>query len=39
MRSYVVEALARPTRVEKVSFDDARDFLRPAKGHIHALPY
>ena len=35
LRSYVVEALARPVRVEKVSLDDARDFLRPAKGHIH----
>jgi hypothetical protein len=35
LRSYVVEALARPGRVEKVSFDDARDFLRPATGHIH----
>jgi len=34
LRSYVVEALARPARVEKVSFDDARDFLRPASGHI-----
>jgi hypothetical protein len=35
LRSYVVEALARPSRVEKVSFEDARDFLRPARGHIH----
>jgi hypothetical protein len=35
LRSYVVEALARPGRVEKVSLDDARQFLRPAKGHIH----
>jgi hypothetical protein len=35
LRSYVVEALARPSRIEKVSFDDARDFLRPATGHIH----
>ncbi|HUJ31549.1 MAG TPA: DUF6569 family protein [Candidatus Acidoferrum sp.] len=34
LRSYAVEALARPQRVEKVSLDDARDFLRPAKGHI-----
>jgi hypothetical protein len=35
LRSYVVEALARPTRVEKASLDEARDFLRPAKGRIH----
>jgi len=35
LRSYVVEALARPARPEKVSFDDARDFLRPATGHVH----
>lgn len=35
LRSYVVEALARPARVEKVSLDDARDFLRPPSGHIH----
>lgn len=35
LRSYVVEALARPARVEKASLDDARDFLRPARGHIH----
>jgi hypothetical protein len=35
LRSYVVEALARPEIVQKVSFDDARDFLRPATGHIH----
>lgn len=35
LRSYVVEALARPSRIEKVSLDDARDFLRPATGHIH----
>lgn len=34
LRSYVVEALARPGKIEKVSFDDARDFLRPATGHI-----
>jgi hypothetical protein len=35
LRSYVVEALARPARLEKASLDDARDFLRPATGHIH----
>ncbi|HKN61470.1 MAG TPA: DUF6569 family protein [Candidatus Acidoferrales bacterium] len=35
LRSYVVEALARPARIEKASLDDARDFLRPARGHIH----
>ena len=35
LRSYVVEALARPARVEKASLDDARDFLRPGRGHIH----
>lgn len=35
LRSYVVEALARPAMIEKVSLDDARDFLRPATGHIH----
>jgi hypothetical protein len=35
LRSYVVEALARPARMEKASLDDARDFLRPARGHIH----
>ena len=34
LRSYAVEALTRPARVEKVSVDDARDFLRPAKGHV-----
>jgi hypothetical protein len=35
LRSYVVEALARPARIEKASLYDARDFLRPARGHIH----
>jgi hypothetical protein len=35
LRSYVVEALARPARIEKASLDEARDFLRPARGHIH----
>jgi len=34
LRSYVVEALTRPTTRENVSFDDARDFLRPASGHV-----
>jgi hypothetical protein len=34
LRSYVVEALARPGQAEKVSLNDARDFLHPLKGHI-----
>lgn len=34
LRSYVVEALTRLATVEKVSIDDARDFLRPATGHV-----
>jgi hypothetical protein len=34
LRSYVVEALARPAQAGKASLDDARDFLRPMKGHI-----
>jgi ARG/rhodanese/phosphatase superfamily protein len=34
LRSYVVEALTRPTTRENASFDDARDFLRPASGHV-----
>jgi hypothetical protein len=34
LRSYAVEALTRPATREKVSFDDARDFLRPASGHL-----
>jgi hypothetical protein len=34
LRSYAVEALTRPATREKVSFDDARDFLRPAAGHV-----
>lgn len=34
LRSYVVEAVTRPATRETVSLDDARDFLRPAKGHI-----
>ncbi|MGA7914066.1 MAG: DUF6569 family protein [Candidatus Acidiferrales bacterium] len=34
LRSYAVEALTRPAAQEKVSLADARDFLRPAVGHI-----
>ena len=34
LRSYAVEALTRPATRERVSFDDARDFLRPATGHV-----
>jgi hypothetical protein len=34
LRSYAVEALTRPAMREKVSFNDARDFLRPATGHV-----
>ncbi len=34
LRSYAVEALTRPAAREKVSFEDAREFLRPATGHI-----
>jgi hypothetical protein len=34
LRSYAVEALTRPATREKVTFDDARDFLRPATGHV-----
>jgi hypothetical protein len=34
LRSYAVEALTRPATREKVSFDDAHDFLRPATGHV-----
>jgi hypothetical protein len=34
LRSYVVEALTRPATIEKISVDEARDFLRPAAGHI-----
>lgn len=33
LRSYVVEAVTRPTLRETASPDDALDFLRPAKGH------
>jgi hypothetical protein len=35
LRSYAVEALTRPAAQEKVSLSDARDFLRPAIGHMH----
>jgi hypothetical protein len=35
LRSYAVEALTRPAAEEKVSLSDARDFLRPAIGHVH----
>ena len=34
LRSYAVEALTRPGTREKVSLDDAQDFLRPATGHV-----
>jgi len=34
LRSYAVEALTRPATREQVSFADARDFLRPATGHV-----
>lgn len=34
LRSYAVEALTRPATRERVSFDAARDFLRPATGHV-----
>lgn len=34
MRSYVVEALARPASVEKVSLEGARNFLDRLKGHV-----
>lgn len=34
LRSYVVEALTRPTIREVATIDDARDFLRPATGHL-----
>ena len=32
LRSYVVEALARPQTKESASLDDAREFLRPLEG-------
>ena len=34
MRSYIVEALARPGTVEKASLEDGRTFLEKLKGHI-----
>jgi hypothetical protein len=34
LRSYVVEAMTRPRVLRPASLDDARDFLRPATGHI-----
>jgi hypothetical protein len=34
LRSYVIEALTRPALRETASLDDARDFLRPATGHL-----
>jgi hypothetical protein len=34
LRSYVVEALARPATVEKASLEDARSFLDRLKGHV-----
>jgi hypothetical protein len=34
LRSYVVEAMTRPGVRQTASLDDARDFLRPASGHI-----
>jgi hypothetical protein len=34
LRSYVVEAMTRPRIHRVASLDDARDFLRPATGHI-----
>ena len=34
LRSYVVEAMTRPRFRRVASQDDARDFLRPATGHI-----
>ena len=34
LRSYVVEAMTRPGIPRRASLDDARDFLRPATGHL-----
>ena len=34
LRSYAVEALTRPATRETASLVDARDFLRPATGHV-----
>ena len=36
LRSYVVEALARPQYKEHASLDDAREFLRPLQGRENA---
>jgi hypothetical protein len=33
LRSYVVEALARPRTQERATLEDARDFLSPLRGH------
>ena len=33
LRSYIVEALARPRTNEPASIDDAREFLKPLAGH------
>jgi len=33
LRSYVIEALARPSTSEQPSIDDAREFLKPLVGH------
>lgn len=33
LRSYVIEALARPRTGEQPSIDDAREFLKPLVGH------
>jgi hypothetical protein len=35
LRSYAIEALTRPRTRETASLDSARDFLRPATGHVH----
>ncbi len=33
LRSYAIEALARPQSSERAAIEDARDFLRPLQGH------
>ena len=35
LRSYAIEALTRPGTRETASLDSAREFLRPATGHVH----
>jgi hypothetical protein len=35
LRSYAIEALARPQTKEQASLDDAREFLRPVQGQEH----